>query len=257
LGLAREAVVLWEQPPGCSTMGEAVEKLQEVLGYRFSDPALLECAVTHASAAQGERSSNERLEFLGDAVLGLVISDHLFRRFPDWSEGQMTQTKSAVVSRRTTAKVGRALGLGGHLRVDDGLKRRGAYTIAMVSGVYEAIVGAIFCDGGPDAAGDFVIRTLGPEADRVAANRHTPDHKSVLQKETQAEGKGVPTYTITRSEGPEHKRRFQAVVRIASEETGTGWGPTKRDAEQSAACQALNTRYPNWSRRRRACSPGS
>jgi len=220
--------------------------LEKVLDYRFSDPALLARAVTHASAARGEMPSNERLEFLGDAVVGLAVSEHLFRSFPDWTEGQMTQAKSAIVSRRTLSKVGRSMGLGRYLRVDEGLKRRRQFSIAMMAGAYEAVVGAVFLDGGLGPAARLVLRTLGPEAETIVANRHEPDYKSVLQKRTQADGKGVPEYSITRSEGPQHRKRFRALVRVAGQESGSGWGPTKRAAEQSAAHQALELLYPGW-----------
>jgi len=227
-------------------VGEDLSELQERIGYQFAHHELLARAVRHASAAQGNVRSNERLEYLGDAVVGLVISDYLFRSFVDWSEGEMTQVKSAVVSRRTMARVGRRLGLSEYLSVDDGLKRRAAFTTAMVAGAYEAVVGAVFVDGGMEPASELVLRTLEPEVQRVLANRHVPDCKSLLQKLTQAEGNGIPGYSITQSVGPDHSRRFQAVVRIGGEVHGTGWGQTKRSAEQAAARVALDACYPGW-----------
>jgi len=224
-------------------MADDMQELQAALGYRFADPVLLLRAFTHASAAEQPEDSYERLEFLGDAVVGLTAAEHLFRTFPSWSEGQMTQTKSALVSRRTLARAGRALRLESYLHVDEGLRRQRRYTTSMISGTYEAVVGAIFVDGGLPAASDFVLRTLRPELERVLASRHAVDCKSALQKRSQADGQGIPNYTITRSEGPDHKRRFHAVVRVGGRVCGAGWGLTKREAEQGAACAALAQRY--------------
>lgn len=230
--------------PTPGSPSELVEGLQELIQYEFSDPALLVQAVTHASAASDEQPSNERLEFLGDAVVGLVISDHLFISGPELSEGEMTVVKSAVVSRRTMARVGRALGLRAFIRADEGLKRRRAYPQSVVANVYEGLVGAIYRDGGLAAAAEFVLRTLDLHVKRVAASRHAASSKSALQERTQAEGKGIPRYDIVRYEGPEHERRFLAVVHVDGRECGSGWGTTKKEAEQSAARQALAKFYP-------------
>lgn len=225
---------------------EARQQLQDRLGYRFSDPSLLVRAVTHASAQCEGMPSNERLEFLGDAVLDLVVSERLFDAMPELSEGEMTVMKSAVVSRRTLARVGRSLGLPEFLFVDDGLKQRRTYPASMAANVYEAIVGAIFVDGGLESAREFLLRTLAEEMERAEAKGHRPNHKSILQERTQAEGKGSPRYSVLRSEGPDHRRRYLIVVRIRSQECGRGWGSTKRDAEQSAAKDALDKCYPGW-----------
>lgn len=222
-------------------------ELQERLAHLFADPALLAQALTHASVSAGTLDSNERLEFLGDAVVGLAVSDWLFRAFPGWSEGRMTQAKSEIVSSRTLARVGQALGLHQCLQVDQGLKRRAAYTEAMMSAAYEAIIGAALVDGGMSVAQEIVLRTLAPELERLAASRHSPDCKSILQQRTQADAKGIPVYGIARVEGPDHRRRFQAVVQIDGVERGWGWGAAKRAAEQAAALQALNDCYPGWS----------
>ncbi len=227
-------------------MDAAKSEFAAALGYGFREPALLGRALTHASAPREGGKSNERLEYLGDAVVGLVVCDHLFRTFPSWTEGQMTEVKSAVVSRRMMAPVGRRMGIPEVLEVDDGLRRRSNYTIAMVSGAYEAVTGAIYLDGGFQAARDFVVRTLGPAIDRVLANEHARDCKSILQRRTQAERKGIPTYRITRLEGPDHLPCFEAVVEVEEQECGTGRGATKRAAEQHAAGEALNVMYPGW-----------
>jgi ribonuclease-3 len=219
-------------------------QVEECLQYCFSDAGLLAQALTHASCASVARPSNERLEFLGDAVVGLVISDYLYRSEPDLSEGEMTIIKSAVVSRRTMARVGRALGLPAFLQVDEGLRKRKTYPQSIVANVYEAIVGAMFLDGGMAAAADFILRTLELHVSRVSTSRHGASSKSALQERVQAEGKPVPRYEILRYEGPEHDRRFFAAVYVAGEEKGAGSGATKKDAEQRAAREALQNLYP-------------
>lgn len=227
-------------------MDEALQQLQERLQYRFQDPALLRLAVTHASVRADGLPSNERLEFLGDAVVGLVISEHLFRSSPDLSEGEMTLTKSAVVSGEVLFRAGRSLGLAQFLQVDQGLRQRREYPASIIADGYEAIVGAIFLDGGLEAAADFVLRSLNPEIEQVQAGQHALSYKSLLQERTQAEGKGTPRYSVVRYEGPDHQRRYLTVVRVYGEECGAGWGSTIKAAEQNAAQDALDKCYPGW-----------
>ncbi|MHC4480547.1 MAG: ribonuclease III, partial [Planctomycetota bacterium] len=206
-------------------------------------------ALTHASATGGDALSNERLEFLGDAVVALAVCNHLFRQRPDLSEGEMTVIKSAVVSRRTMARVGRSLGLSEFLRVDYGLRQRASYPSSMVAGAYEAVVGAILVDGGMEAAVEFILRTLGPEIERTEARQHKPSYKSILQEKAQAEGKGAPRYSLVRYEGPDHRPRYLTVVHICGEKCGAGWGSSKKTAEQEAAKDALDKCYPGWDER--------
>lgn len=225
-------------------MADMLGELQDRLGYRFRDSSLLQRAMTHSSARGDDQPANERLEFLGDALVGLVISEHLFRSFPALPEGRMTRIKSSVVSRRTLARVGRSLRLPEWLRVDAGLEQRESYPTSMVAGVYEAVVGAIFLDGGMEATRDFILRTLAAEVERVLLGRHHEDYKSLLQRRTLAEAKGIPDYRVVRQEGPDHHRQFLTVVYIDGERCGSGWGATKKSAEQNAAAQALRERYP-------------
>lgn len=226
-------------------MCEELEELQERLGRRFADPSLLGLALTHASVRGRGGRSNERLEFLGDAVLALVVSRYLFALHPPLSEGQMTKVKSPVVSRRTLAEVGNALGLAQFLHVDDGLKKHTRYPASMVAGAYEAVVGALFLDGGLEAAREFVLRTLGPELERVQARRHTPNYKAMLQERLQAESRETPAYVLSRWEGPDHQRRYHTTVHVAGRECGSGCGRTKKEAEQDAARSALQRLYPD------------
>ncbi len=227
-------------------MDKEVQELQARLQYRFSDLALLSQALTHASASNARQPSNERLEFLGDAIVGLVVSEHLYLRFPEASEGQMTRIKSAVVSRRTLARVGRSLGLPQCLRVDSGLKQRKRYPVSLAANAYEAVVGAMLLDRGIAAASEFIVRTLGPEIALVVSGRHEWDYKTILQLKAQAQGKPPPQYEVARRTGPDHRGRFMTVVCIDGEECGSGWGTTKKGSEQSAASRALEKCYPDW-----------
>lgn len=203
-------------------------------------------ALTHASAQTAAMPSNERLEFLGDAVLGMVVSDYLYRAYPDQSEGDMTVIKSTVVSRRVLARAGNERELPGFLLVDEGLQQRRRLPASMVANVFEALVGAIFLDGGMEHAAAFVMAVLADYIDRAEEDRHRASCKSILQEKTQADGKGIPEYDIVGYEGPDHRRRFQAVVRVAGEECGGGWGQTKKEAEQNAAHEALENCYEGW-----------
>jgi ribonuclease III len=218
---------------------ETLAQLQELLNYTFSDPTLLEEAITHASARGRESFTNERLEFLGDAVLDLVISDHLFEALPEATEGEMTHARSLLVSRRALARVGRALALEKHLRVDEGIQQRGPYPVSILAGVYEALVAALYLDGGIVPARAFVLATLGSELERIGAGIPQANSKSRLQEEAQAAGRGIPGYRVVRTEGPDHERRFLVAVSIGGRDLGEGWGRTKKEAEQNAARQAL------------------
>jgi ribonuclease-3 len=237
-------------------MEQSIQDLQEELGYSFRNVALLERALIHASAGTEENPPNERLEFLGDAVIGLVVSAYLFRTMPDASEGDMTVIKSGAVSRKSLGVVGREIGISPFLRVDEGLKSRGTYPNSMVGGAYEAIVGAIYVDGGYDPARAFVLRTLEDRIDEVCEQRHMLSSKSLLQQKTQAEGLGIPRYEIVKTEGPDHERRFLAAVWVSGKKCGEGWGVSKKGAQRAAARQALNTCYPGWDRVEPTLEPG-
>jgi len=215
-------------------MDEVLGLLQERIGYRFSSPALLKEAVTHASLCADALRSNERLEFLGDAVAGLVVAEELFRCDSELTEGEMTAAKSVVASRRIMARVGKALGLADFLQVGKDIARQGSYPDSLIGNFYEAITAAIYLDGGYEEARRFVLRTLGSELERVRRGEHVPDFKSILQQIVQAEGNA----------------RFLCAVHMDGQVAGRGWGKNKKAAEQKAACEALNRRYPRWKERR-------
>src|SRR5437588_5824229 len=147
---------------------EILEECQRAIGYQFRQPELLRASLTHASGADTRLASNERLEFLGDAVLGLVTCEQLFTRFPDYEEGDLTKIKSVVVSRRTCARISRSLNLGDFLFLGKGMHVHAIVPASLLADVFESLVAAIYMDGGLEAARTFVLRHVGPEIEQVA-----------------------------------------------------------------------------------------
>jgi len=212
--------------------------LDELLGRTFSDPALLRQALTHASSTAEAGTDNERLEFLGDAVLGLVICEHLYRSAPEADEGELTEVKSAVVSRAALAREARRLGLQEHLILGGGIGRK-ALPASVLANAIEAIVGAIHLDGGLEAARRFVLDHLGNLVEACRARARAHNHKSELQEIAQKRYRSGPEYRLVESHGPEHAKRFIVAVAIAGTELGSGSGASKKEAEQEAARAAL------------------
>ena len=227
---------------------DPLEQFQQEVSYRFGNVALLQEALTHSSSRPGEHRTQERLEFLGDAVASLVVAHMLYESSGDLDEGEMTVMKSNTVSRRSMAVAGSRLNLKQYLRVERGLARSKGYPPSLIADAYEALVGAVFLDGGFGAAREFILRTLGPELDAARERRHPPNYKSVLQQLVQAEGRDAPIYQTVTNVGPDHDKRFLAAVELGGIESGSGWGKTKKDAEQSAAQAALDRLYPDQDR---------
>jgi ribonuclease-3 len=223
-----------------SREAEVLEQCQDAIGYRFSQPDLLRAALTHASGANTRLASNERLEFLGDAVLGLVACEQLYLRFPDYQEGDLTKIKSVVVSRRTCARFSRALNLGDFLFFGKGM-HPSAETIPanILADVYESLVGAIFLDRGLDAARPFILRHLGPEIEEVAEGAHGGNFKSLLQQVAQREFNSTPQYVLLDEKGPDHSKCFKIAAVIGRHTYAGAWGRNKKEAEQRAAMNAL------------------
>ncbi|MYB03399.1 MAG: ribonuclease III [Acidimicrobiaceae bacterium] len=219
------------------------------LGHRFNDPALLELALTHRSwcAEHSGSSSNERLEFLGDAVLSLVVTGRLYERFGDWAEGDLAKARASLVNSATLAEVGRSVGLGEQLRLGRGEHVSGGRAKpSILADAVEAVIGAVYLDGGIGAADDAVGRLLGDRLDAVASSPGHADFKTRLQELAARLGLDPPSYEVTTS-GPAHHRRFRAEV-WAGDEAGVGAGSTKKDAEQRAAEVAyasLTAKFPS------------
>ncbi|HUU32797.1 MAG TPA: ribonuclease III [Vicinamibacterales bacterium] len=215
------------------------------LRYRFKDRGLLEHALTHKSRAaedpSGGVADNESLEFLGDAVLGFVVADLLYREFPEFSEGPKSKAKAALVSTTALADLSRTLGLGDDLLLGKGeAKTGGRAKPALLADVFEAVVAAIYLDGGIEAARMFVEYQLRPLVASVrASSSFGRDHKSALQETLQAQGRRLPAYRVAAETGPDHDKRFDVDAVVDGVVLATGSGKTKKEAEQEAARLAL------------------
>jgi len=206
------------------------------LPHTFADPGLLELARTHASAARP--ANNQRLEFLGDAVLDLVVAEALYRDEPGLAEGAMTELKAAVVSRQALAEVGRGLGLGERAVVGRGLRDR-ALPASVLANLYEALVGAVYLDGGYDAAREFALATIAPLFERSREGAGARNPKQELQQLNQARWGELPRYELLDDRGSDHARAFLKVAVIGDRRFPSAWGRTHKEAETWAAHEAL------------------
>ncbi len=216
-----------------------LDDCQETIGYRFLRPELLRAALTHTSSANSRQASNERMEFLGDSVLGLVTCEQLYGRFPEYQEGDLTKVKSVVVSRKTCADFSRTLKLGEYLFLGKGLLQNGEMPPNLLADVFEALVAAIFFDGGYDVAKEFVLKFIGPEIERVAQEALGSNSKSQLQQVAQREFGSTPRYVILDEQGPDHDKCFKIAAEIDGQQYEPVWGRNKKEAEIKAAMNAL------------------
>lgn len=220
-------------------MNSAEEAIQERIGYRFGQISLLRRALTHASIAESRRSSNERLEFLGDAVLGLVCCEMVYAMYPDLLEGEMTKIKSTVVSRQTCAALAIQLGLEEFLLLGKGMKVHKVLPQSLSAALLEAIIGAIYLDGGSEPTRQFLGPLLEPVIRRAFASGHQENFKSVLQQIAQVRFGQSPTYLVLDEKGPDHSKCFELCVELGGRRFPSCWGPNKKAAEQQAALLAL------------------
>ncbi|MCL2047599.1 MAG: ribonuclease III [Defluviitaleaceae bacterium] len=216
--------------------------LQTNLGYTFSRHNLLKHAITHSSFVHEQKldaaQSNERLEFLGDAVLQLCISDFLYHRYPDMSEGDLTKKRAALVCEPCLAEIARRMGVGNFILLGQGEASEGGRgKDSILSDAMESIIGAVFLDGGIEEVRALVQRLYEPIADR--ASKQTRDFKTTLQEILQRKSRETAVYSIIKEEGPAHKRIFTAQVRHRNRSLGKGTGASKKSAEQDAAKKAL------------------
>ena len=221
------------------------DDLQARIGYRFRDRGLLEHALTHKSRAAEDASGgvtdNESLEFLGDAVLGLVVADALFHQYPNYDEGQKSKIKAAVVSTQSLARHAERLRLGEHLILGRGEEKTGGrFKQALLADGYEALIAALYLDGGLDAAETFLRKELKDAIDEGSAQSFVRDHKSALQERLQALGRPLPEYRVSGEAGPDHRKTFSVEVVVNGEVLGTATGRAKKEAEQEAARLALS-----------------
>jgi ribonuclease-3 len=222
------------------------ESLQQAIGYRFRDRGLLEHAMTHTSRANEDVSGgvvdNESMEFLGDAVLGFVIADVLFREFPQWNEGQKSKTKAALVSTATLARQAERLNLGDHMLLGRGEEKTGGRRKqALLADSYEALIAAVYLDGGIEHVRAFIAREFGPLLEEARESRGVAaqDYKSALQELLQGREEPLPEYRLVGTVGPDHHKQFQVEVVVRGEPIGEAIGPSKKEAEQEAARAAL------------------
>mgnify|MGYP000111888272 CR=1 FL=1 len=221
---------------------ERITGLELKLGYRFHDPQLLRLAMTHKSFVRKAGEHNERLEFLGDAVLDMIVCSYLYEAFEEYSEGELSKLRSALVNQKTLAKCAKSLGLNSYIRLGRSeLKEGCAERNSILASTFEALVGAIYLDGGLSKAREFVLKTVirymwqtGLDRDRI---RH--DFKSALQVKWQSLAKMPPVYRVISESGPDHDKSFEVEVYLANIPYGRGVGKSKKEAEQNAARQAL------------------
>ncbi len=218
-----------------------LQTCQESIGYHFNNLDLLKLALHHASSANHRRDSNERMEFLGDAVLGLVVCQALYERLPDALEGDMTKIKSAVVSRRTCAQVAQRLRLTEGLILGQGMDSGELLPSSLAAGTLEAVIAAIYLDGGLEAAQQFVLRHMDDELQEATASQHQFNFKSHLQQCAQRNMNATPIYELLDEKGPDHAKCFEVAVSIGGRQFPSAWGPNKKEAEQKAARLALVT----------------
>jgi ribonuclease III len=179
------------------------------------------------------------MEFLGDAVLDLVICEALYKKFPQYLEGDLTKIKSAVVSRRTCAEVSKETGLVDLLIIGKGISSREAMPASLAAAVYESIVAAIYLDGGFEVVKEYVLRTMSPKIDAISATMHQQNYKAVLQQYAQKLLGGTPVYELLDEKGPDHSKCFEVGVTVDGRRFESAWGPNKKMAEQKAALLAL------------------
>ena len=217
---------------------ERIQDLEVLLGHTFRDKDYLINALSHSSIKTEKRPSNERLEFLGDSVLGLIISDALYRRFPDDDEGTLTRIKGQAVSRSTLQRVAVVMGFDRFILVGKGVAKK-EIPASLLGNLFEAIVGAIYLDAGLAASRKFILRHLNVVLEAIVDDRAERNYKSMLQHHCQREMGAVPIYRVLREVGPAHNRAFDVAVLANGKEFGRARGISKKEAEQGAARAAM------------------
>jgi ribonuclease-3 len=227
-------------------LGDPVDAFQRVLGFSFTDMDLLKQALTHRSASSNDGGdsdeSNERLEFLGDSVLGLVVNEHLFREYPQDREGHLTQMKSLLVSKPILSVKARDMHIGQYLFMSPGEEESGGRDrSSILADAFEAVIGAIYLDGGMEAARAFIENRLMSGAREILRDRNHINYKSMLQELVQSEKKIHPQYRVTSEDGPDHEKVFTVAVLVGKSVLGRGKGKNKKQAQQEAARIALQS----------------
>ncbi len=216
-----------------------LEQARKVLGYTFRNGAHLEIALTHASSADNRLQSNERMEFLGDAILGFVVCSHLFQNYPELLEGEMTKIKSAVVSRRVCSEISERIDLTPMLTLGKGMTTHADLPQSVKAAVLESIIAAIYLDGGLEPVQVFILEHFGPYIHEAASCNHQSNFKSILQQYAQRNLPDTPRYVLLDEQGPDHSKCFEVCVEIGGRRFESAWANSKKQAEQHAAMYAL------------------
>ena len=225
-----------------------INELEKAIGYQFRNITLLQNALSHSSYAN-ERwhdslKSNERLEFLGDSVLGMVVAEHLYRTFPDRPEGELTRMRADMVCEKTLAKVANGLGLGKHLLLGKGEEQGGGRSReSILADAVESVIAACYLDGGMTAAVQFIQKFI--LVNVPVTKLHNADYKTALQELVQQKKNQVLAYKLVGESGPDHDKQFRVELTLNGEVVGVGSGSSKKRAEQAAAQKALEALYPN------------
>jgi len=239
---------LWRRISGFFSSGNSkssdstLESCQQVIGYTFNKLDLLHQSLSHRSIARanGSQSSNERLEFLGDSALGLIIAAKLFEDYPESDEGDLTKLKAMLVNETTLSMVAIEIGLNKHILLSsDEEKSGGRQRPSIVSDAFESVIGAVYLDGGIDSARDLVLRTIYSRHAKIVTDATLLNFKGELLEWSQSKGRGLPTYQVVSEAGPDHDKKFRVAVYIGDEALGQGEGFSKKEAEQHAARDAL------------------
>jgi ribonuclease-3 len=229
------------QPVGVEELSsERIAQCELRLGYTFTDKGLLLSALTHASGALHRLKSNERLEFLGDAILGFVVCERLYQLYPDYLEGDLTKVKSIVVSRSTCAKISQALSLQEFLILGKGMTTNPRVPASLMADVFESLIAAIYLDGGEGSSREFILRFLEPEIEAAVSGEMGANFKSLLQQLAQRDFGTTPTYALLDEKGPDHSKCFKISAQVGNQRYQAAWGRNKKEAEQRAACNALS-----------------
>jgi len=221
-------------------LSSQLENCERRIGYSFANKRLLRAALTHASGAHTRLASNERLEFLGDSILGAVVCELLYRQYPQYLEGDLTKIKSIVVSRQTCAKISEALGMQEFLILGKGVATHPNVPASLLADVFESLIAAIYLDGGGEAAREFIEEYVGPEIELAAGGELGSNYKSLLQQLAQRQYGTTPTYQLLDEKGPDHSKCFKISAQIGANRYQAAWGRNKKEAEQRAARNALN-----------------
>lgn len=231
-----------------NTVSEASDEItvklqvcEERIGYAFQQKALVQAALTHASGADHRLASNERLEFLGDAILGATICEILYHRFPECQEGELTRIKSVVVSRQTCARIGARLGMQDCLILGKGMASSSRLPDSLLADVFESLIAAIHLDGGSGAAREFIERETMFEIEAAVNGGSGENFKSQLQQLAQRDFGSTPVYELLDEQGPDHSKSFKVAALVGETRFAAAWGRNKKEAQQRAAYNALST----------------